>query len=464
MMFTSGSTGTPKGVVTPHRALVGTFLGQDYADFGPDQVWLQCSPVSWDAFALELFGALLFGGRCVLQSGQKPEPAVIADLVIRHRVTQLQMSASLFNLMLDEHPEIFDVLHLAMTAGESASMTHVGRALSEHAPIRVVNGYGPVENTGFSTSFEVKSVEQAWSSVPVGLPLTGGRAYVFNERLRLVPPGAPGELYIGGAGIALGYIGQPGLTGERFVPDPFAGSGERMYRTGDRVRWTRDGVLEFLGRVDDQVKIRGFRIEPDEVKTVVSGQPGVGQCAVVVREDTPGDKRLVAYTVPDEAGVEASALRDRLARVLPEYMVPSAVVVLDRLPMNANGKLDRRALPAPDYGALVRGRGPRTAQEEVLCQLFAEVLGLERVGVDDSFFDLGGHSLLATRLLTRVRTAFGVDVSLKDFFKTPSPVTLAEHVKLAKPARPRPSLTRRTRSGTIDGGQDRPGDATDHVP
>ncbi|CAL9608323.1 Dimodular nonribosomal peptide synthase [Nocardiopsis dassonvillei] len=420
VMFTSGSTGAPKGVVTPHRALVGTYLGQDYTDFDADQVWLQCSPISWDAFALELFGALLFGGRCVLQPGQKSEPTVIADLVARHGVTQLQMSAGLFNLMLDEHPEVFDVLRLAMTAGEAASAAHVGRALSQHAPIRVVNGYGPVENTGFSTSYEAGPADAHRPSVPIGLPLAGARAYVLNERLRALPAGVPGELYLAGAGMALGYIGQPGLTAERFVPDPFGGPGGRMYRTGDRVRWSGEGVLEFLGRVDDQVKIRGFRVEPGEVGAVVSGQPGVGLCAVVVREDRPGDRRLVAYVVPEGEGVEAASLRARLAGVLPEYMVPSAVVVLDRLPVNTNGKLDRRALPVPDYGALGGGREPRTVQEELLCRLFAEVLGLERVGVDDSFFDLGGHSLLAARLIARIRTVMGAEVRLRDLFRTPT--------------------------------------------
>ena len=400
-----------------------------------------------------LFGALLFGGRCVLQPGQKSEPAVIADLVVRHGVTQLQLSAGLFNLMLDEYPRVFDVLRVAMTAGEAASVAHVGRALAEHGPLRVVNGYGPVENTGFSTSFEVLSVERDWSSVPIGRSLAGARVYVLNERLRPVPFGVPGELYIGGSGLALGYIGQSALTAERFVPDPVGGAGGRLYRTGDRVRGAGEGVLEFLGRVDDQVKIRGFRVEPGEVGVVVAGQPGVGQCAVVAREDRPGDRRLVAYVVPEVGGVvEGSALRARLAGVLPEFMVPSAVVVLEGLPVNVNGKLDRRALPVPDYGALVVGRVPRTAQEEVLCQLFAEVLGLERVGVDDSFFDLGGHSLLASKLIARIRTTTERDVSLKDLFTAPSPAALAEHLGRAEPARARPALRRRTRSGVIDQG------------
>ncbi|WP_204366527.1 non-ribosomal peptide synthetase, partial [Nocardiopsis alkaliphila] len=403
-MFTSGSSGVPKGVVTAHQGLLGTFLGQSYVDFDADQVWLQCSPVSWDAFALELFGALLFGGRCVLQPGQRPRFDAIADLVVAHGVTNLQMSAGLFNVMLDERPEVFDVVRVAMTAGEAASVAHVAKALSEHAGVRVVNGYGPAENMGFTTTYEVVRVEEERASVPIGGPLAGARVYVLDGWLRPVPVGVPGELYIGGATVAQGYLRRPDLTAERFVPDPFVGGGERMYRTGDVVRWGREGELEYVGRADDQVKVRGFRVEPAEIEAVLEKLPEVSRAVVVARGGHGGVLSLVAYVVGG-AGVvlDTGSVRVQAADLLPEYMVPAAVVVLDELPLTENGKLDRRALPDPDFSAEVSGRGPRDPREEILCGLFAEVLGLERVGIDDSFFDLGGHSLLATRLIGRIR-------------------------------------------------------------
>ncbi|MFE7581236.1 amino acid adenylation domain-containing protein [Streptomyces gardneri] len=435
VMFTSGSTGVPKGVVAPHRAMAGTLTGQEFVSFGPDEVWLQCSPVSWDAFALELFGALLHGGTCVLQPGVRPEPSVIAELIAAHEVSTVHVSASLFNFLLDEYPGCFAGVRQLMTGGEPLSVAHVAKAMGEYPGLRLVNGYSPVESMIFTCCHTAEERDTVGSSIPVGRPVANKQVYVLDERLRPVPVGVVGELYMAGVGLARGYVGQAGLTAERFVAHPYGAPGERVYRTGDLVRWRADGVLEFLGRADGQVKIRGFRVEPGEVQAVLMRHKHVRQAAVVVREDRPGDKRLVAYVVLD-APASPDELRSHAADRLPEHLVPSAVVVLDALPLTPNGKLDRQALPAPEPASTSGGRSPRTPREEVLCGLFADVLGVPEAGVDDDFFHLGGHSLLAARLIGRIRTALGVEAGIRDLFQAPTVAALARRLDGAERARP----------------------------
>ncbi|MGW0534030.1 amino acid adenylation domain-containing protein [Streptomyces sp. NPDC003032] len=448
VMFTSGSTGRPKGVVAPHKAITGTLLGQTYADFGADQVWLQCAPMPWDAFAMELFGPLLHGATCVLQPGPAPEPEQIARLVRRHAVTTVFLSTSLFNFLLDEYPDVFGRLRQVMTGGEAVSPDHTARLLRDHPHIRLVHAYGPVEHMIFTSCHDVRAEVTPARTVPIGTSLAGKRSYVLDARLRPVPPNVPGELYVAGVGSAHGYLGEPALTAERFVACPYGAPGTRMYRTGDLVRRRADGVLEFVGRTDDQVKIRGFRIEPGEVRAAVTAHPGVRRGAVVVREDRPGDKRLVAYVVPEPgSGLDDASLREHAQRRLPEHLRPGAYVLLDRLPLNPNGKLDRAALPAPDLGERPAGRAPRTHEETVLCELFAELLDLDSVSVDEDFFVLGGHSLLVGRLISRVRSVLGAEVSLKTVFEARTVAALAGRLDRAAPVRP--ALRRRPRQEEV---------------
>ncbi|WP_329791134.1 amino acid adenylation domain-containing protein [Lentzea sp. DG1S-22] len=478
VMFTSGSTGRPKGILGSHRSIVASLLSQSFLDFGPEQVWLQCSPASWDAFVLELFSPLLTGAACVLHPGSRPEPAIVARLIPRHGVTTAYLSASLLNHLVDEHPDVFAGLHQVMTGGEAASTRHVGELLRRHPHVRLVNGYGPVENMIIGTSHAVAPADALGRSVPIGRSLANKRTHVLDAALQPVPPGVVGEVYLSGLGLAEGYLGQSGLTAGRFVTSPFDGPGERMYRTGDLGRWSADGVLEYVGRTDDQVKIRGFRVEPGEVGAVLTRHPAVAQAAVVVREDRPGDKRLVAYLVAsdgtaevralDTAGegapgtaaahtsgadgaraLDVAAVRRHAAAALPDYLVPGAFVVLDALPLTPNGKLDRRALPAPSAEAPADQARPRTAREEILCGLFADLLGVDGVGARDSFFDLGGHSLLAAKLIARVRTTFEVELALADLFADPTVEGVAAAVDRAAGRPVRPPLVAGPRPGVL---------------
>ncbi|MCF3135101.1 amino acid adenylation domain-containing protein [Streptomyces olivochromogenes] len=425
-MFTSGSTGRPKGIAAPHGAVVDTLVGQDFAGFGPGEVWLQCAPVSWDAFALELWGPLLNGGTCVLHPPGRPEPLVMQRLIREHGVTHAYLSSSLFNVVVDEYPAALDGLRQVIVGGEALSPVHVGRALRRRPALRLRNGYGPVEGMVFLTTYPVSLVDAAQEAVPVGWTLKDKEVLVLDERLRPVPPGGTGELYAAGAGLALGYLGQPGVTAERFVPNPYGPPGSRMYRTGDRGRRRADGALEFLGRVDTQVKIRGFRVEPGEVQAVLARCPGVEQVAVVAGPDPRGDgQRLVAYVVAREE----VRLREYAASVLPDFMVPSLFVPLAALPLTPNGKLDRAALPEPSAGpgpaAVSVARAPRDDTERELCALFAEVLGVESVGIEHDFFDLGGNSLLAARLIGRMHGRLGAAPGIRQLFETPTVAELA---------------------------------------
>ncbi|MEU8925633.1 amino acid adenylation domain-containing protein [Kitasatospora sp. NPDC048545] len=423
VMYTSGSTGRPKGVAVTHRDVVALATDSRFAGEAFERVLVH-SPHSFDASTFELWAPLL-GGRCaVLAPAGEVTASTVRRMVGEHGVTALWLTAGLFALVAEEEPGCLRGVAQVWTGGDVVSPVAVGQVLAACPGTAVVNGYGPTETTTFAATHAVSAAPS--DALPIGRPLDDMRAYVLDAGLRPVPAGCVGELYLAGAGVARGYAGRPGLTAERFVADPFAPDGARMYRTGDLARRSTDGLLEYAGRADTQVKLRGFRIEPGGIEAVLAAHPAVGRAAVVVREDTPGVKRLVGYLVP--AGeVATDALRRYLAERLPEYMVPSALVVIDELPLTGNGKLDRRALPAPE-SPVSAGREPSTPQEEVLATLFAEVLGLPRVGVDDSFFELGGHSLLATRLVGRIRASLDQELALRDVFEAPSVAALSERL------------------------------------
>ncbi|MET7311736.1 amino acid adenylation domain-containing protein [Streptomyces sp. NPDC005571] len=443
VMFTSGSTGRPKGVAAPHHAITATVTGQDYAEFGRGAVWLQCAPASWDAFALELWGPLLSGGTCVLYPGTRPDPLVIRQLIERHGITDMYLSGSLFNVIVDEYPEALGTLRRLTVGGETMSAPHVARALRLRPGLRLRNGYGPVEAMIFLSTHPVSPGEPV-GPVPIGRPLAGKRVYVLDRRLRPVPEAAVGEVYAAGAGLAHGYTGRTALTAEQFVPDPFGAPGERMYRTGDLARRRADGVLEFAGRADGQVKIRGFRVETGEVEAVLAGHSAVERVVVVARALLGDELSLLAYVVPRgdaDRHTLADMLRAHVRLRLPDFMVPTAFVAMPALPLLPSGKLDRAALPLPATVGRGRGRGSgeqaRTAAEESLCGLFEEILGVRAVSVHDDFFDLGGHSLRAARLLSRIRSELGGELGIQEFFDAPTVAGLAARL-FARPGRPVP--------------------------
>ncbi len=448
MMFTSGSTGLPKGVGVTHADVTALAADRNWAEGTADAVLLHSAYV-FDASTFEIWAPLLNGGRVVVAPEGTLQPTVLRDLVARHGVTAAFLTTALFNVMAETDTDALGLLRLVATGGEAAAPGVLQRLATAHPDAVVLHVYGPTETTTFATAHRVRPDDVPGGAAPIGRPLDGMRAYVLDAAMRPVPPGAEGELYVAGAGVARGYLGRPGLTATRFVADPFAGTGARMYRTGDLVRWGIDGTLHYLARADQQIKLRGHRIEPAEIETVLRADPSVGDACVLVREDLPGDRTLTAYVVPAPGQTpEPGPLAAYVALHLPAYMVPAVIQPVDALPLTPNGKLDRAALPAPATPSGTTGRTPRSALEEILAGLFADVLGVPRVGVDDSFFALGGHSLLATRLVGRVRTVLDTETEIRTLFENPTVAALA--TALENENRPaRPALVPQERPATI---------------
>jgi aspartate racemase len=434
-MYTSGSTGRPKGAAISHRSIVRLVQETNFARLTAEETFLQFAPISFDASTLEIWGPLLNGGRLAIMPPQASGLVELAQAINNYQVTTLWLTAGLFHQMVEDHLAALSPVRQLLAGGDVLSVRHVKKLLAAATGQTLINGYGPTENTTFTCCHPMQQPEQVGHSVPIGRPIANSQVYLLDRNLELVPVGIPGELYTGGDGLARGYLNQPKATAEKFIPNPFSSRpGGRLYKTGDLARYRPDGSIEFLGRNDDQVKVRGFRVELAEVEMALSQHPDVENATVVARADASDARQLVAYMVPREGAVAPSlgVMRRFLQQRLPDYMVPSSFIVLDKLPLSANGKVDRRLLPQPDNGRPAldhRFVAPRDETEEKLAEIWVELLRRDQIGIHDNFFELGGHSLLATRIMSHVEAAFGVSLPLHLFFETPTVSDMAEAIR-----------------------------------
>jgi amino acid adenylation domain-containing protein len=429
IIYTSGSTGRPKGVSVTHRAVVRLACAGGFAEVGPEEVFLQMAPVSFDASTFEIWGSLLNGSRLVVMEGEAPTLSALGEVIAGHGVTTLWLTAGLFHLMVDERVEELRGLRQLLAGGDVLSPRHVEKFLREVKGCRLINGYGPTEGTTFTCCYEVKGEWEASRAVPIGYPIGQTEVYILDEEGRMVPEGVWGELYIGGEGLARGYTGGGGQTAEKFVPSEYE-EGGRLYRSGDVVRYLGDGSIEFRGRADGQVKVRGYRVEVGEIEQVMGGHPGVREVVVVAREEKEGEgKQLIAYVVSlQPQGITPRDLRAYAKEHLPEYMVPAVFVLIDRLPLTPNGKVDSKALPLPGEANAEPEQtyvAPRNPVEETIALIWSELLNVERVGINDNFFDLGGHSIFVIQVLSRLNKAFNLELSLRTIYDRPTPAELA---------------------------------------
>ncbi|MGN5649109.1 amino acid adenylation domain-containing protein [Bacillus sp. Brlt_9] len=441
VIYTSGSTGRPKGVMIPHQNVVRLLGATDHwFQFDANDVWTMFHSYAFDFSVWEIWGPLLYGGRLVVVPHTvSRSPKEFLQLLVKEKVTVLNQTPSAFYQLMQadrENEEIGQTLSLryVVFGGEALELSRLEDWYSRHphnAP-KLINMYGITETTVHVSYIELdENIVSLRANSLIGCSIPDLKVYVLDNYLQPVPPGVVGEMYVAGAGLARGYLGRAGLTAERFIADPFGKPGTRMYRTGDLARWRKDGTLDYIGRADHQIKIRGFRIELGEIEAVIMKHPKVEQVAVIVREDQPGDKRLVSYIVAsNHETIDTNEMRQYAGGSLPDYMVPYAFVVVHELPLTPNGKLDRKALPAPEFIASSSSRGPRTPQEEMLCDLFTEILSVSQIGIDDRFFDLGGHSLLAVQLMSRIKEALGVELNIGTLFAAPTVAGLAERLEM----------------------------------
>jgi aspartate racemase len=423
VIYTSGSTGTPKGIEVLHRGISRLLLGVEYVRLDANQAFLHLAPTSFDASTFEIWGALLHGAKCVLLPGNFVSPSELGEVIHKHGISTLWLTASLYNAVIDQAPEALSGVRQLLIGGEALSVSHVRKGLSLLRETQIINGYGPTEGTTFTCCYPIpRQPDASTTSIPIGRPIANTEVYLLDPRLSPVPIGVAGELYIGGEGLARGYLNRPDLTAEKFIAHPFSSEpGARLYKTGDLARYLPDGNIEFFGRTDHQVKIRGFRIELGEIETLLGQHSAVRETVVMAREDVLGEKRLVAYVVPDQdPHPTTTQLRSFLKEKLPDYMVPSAFMFLDTLPLTPNGKVDRRALPAPDQTKPELQKAfmaPRDTLELQLTKIWEDLLRIKPIGLRDNFFELGGHSLLAVRLLAQIEKITGQHLPLASLFQ-----------------------------------------------
>ncbi|RPI02586.1 MAG: amino acid adenylation domain-containing protein, partial [Calditrichaeota bacterium] len=424
IIYTSGSTGLPKGVVVPQRAIVRLVKNTNYVDLTPDHIIAQVSNSAFDAATFEIWGALLNGAKLVIF----PKDVLLSSRLFveqlnEQRISAMFLTVAYFNQIAREFPGAFKSVKYCMFGGEAADAATIRHVLKNDPPPSLINAYGPTENTTFSNCYEIHRVDDKSNNIPIGKPIANSTCYVLDEHLHICPPGVPGELFVGGDGLALGYHNRPELNAERFVANPFSTPDNRLYRTGDLVRYLPDGAVEFLARIDQQVKIRGFRIELGEIEYQVKQHSSIADAVVLARENRLGEKQLAAYVVPAaDADVDIDAMRTFLAEKLPDYMIPAFFIKMQVIPLNANGKVDRQALPDPAMDqSLSRSEyiAPRNALETYLVAVWQEILGLERIGVYDHFFDIGGNSLKAAMLVNRLQSELHEDVHVASVFKAP---------------------------------------------
>ncbi|HWG58373.1 MAG TPA: non-ribosomal peptide synthetase [Candidatus Acidoferrales bacterium] len=443
VMYTSGSTGRPKGVMVENRAIARLVRHTNFCRFGSEETFLLFAPVSFDASTLEIWGPLLNGGKLVVMPPQASSLEDLGRTIREHDVTTLWLTSGLFNLMVEQGLEDLVPVRQMLAGGDVLSARHVRAVLDRFPGCTVINGYGPTENTTFTCCHAMRAGEIIPDSVPIGKPISNTRVYILDERMQPVAPGVAGELWAAGDGVARGYLNNAEETAAKFLADPFAAEDAcRMYRTGDLARWNGDGTVEFLGRMDGQVKILGHRIEPGEIEAVLRMHPEIAQVCVAPSADASGSKRLIAYCVPaGQPGPSPADLRKFLAGKLPQYMIPALFVSLAALPLSPNGKVDRAVLPAPAPGAADHdaAEAPATQLEKTLAALWTRILRVERLGLDDNFFDLGGDSLMIVAVHSNLQKTLDMEIPVTDLFEFTTVRTLARHLAGGKPAPP--SLT-----------------------
>jgi amino acid adenylation domain-containing protein len=437
VMYTSGSTGRPKGVMVENRSIVRLVRNTNYCRFGPQEVFLQFAPVSFDAATFEIWGPLLNGGKLVIMPPLKPSLERLGREIRARGVTTLWLTSGLFNAMVEQRLEDLGSVGQLLAGGDVLSPKHVRLALRGLPDCRLINGYGPTENTTFTCCYTLKPGDPVPEPIPIGRPISNTQVYILDEQMKLAGPGQTGELYAAGDGVARGYWSDPEGTREKFSPNPYSAEPHgRMYRTGDLARWREDGVVEFLGRRDTQVKVLGHRIEPGEVEAVLRMNRDVNQVCVVPDADRNGSKRLVAYYVSSATpAVPPSDLRQYLAGKLPHYMIPALFVPLVELPLSPNGKVDRAALPAQPRPIETDSPGRRATElEAALSDLWKRILRIDVVGLDDNFFDLGGDSLMIIAMHSNLQKNLGREIEVTDLFEFPTIRTLARRLDEPRPA------------------------------